>query len=206
MVSLVIFAFTAKVNFGEKTISETVAEKQELSTLLTALEAAELVETLKGEGPYTVFAPTNEGFNNLPEGKLDELLKPENKASLQKVLKYHVVSGEIRIADIQGEQFFETLDGNRIRVTAGTSMEDEGWQDEGWQEEEQQEEGQEQEGMDREGDYGQEDKSKRSDIKVNNANLVESDIMATNGIIHIIDGVAMPSDIDVMGTVEPDIK
>lgn len=206
VVSLVIFAFTAKVNFGEKTISETVAEKQELSTLLTALEAAELVETLKGEGPYTVFAPTNEGFNNLPEGKLDELLKPENKASLQKVLKYHVVSGEIRIADIQGEQFFETLDGNRIRVTAGTSMEDEGWQDEGWQEEEQQEEGQEQEGMDREGDYGQEDKSKRSDIKVNNANLVESDIMATNGIIHIIDGVAMPSDIDVMGTVEPDIK
>lgn len=191
MVSLVIFAFTAKV--GEKTVSELVAEKSELSTLNTALEAAELVETLKGEGPFTVFAPTNEGFNNLPEGRLDELLKPENKAELQQVLKYHVVAGEIRIADIQGEQQFETLEGNPIRISATSSMEG--------QEMEQEQQ------MEEEAGYGQEaEASGPSDVKVNNANVIESDITASNGIIHIIDGVAMPSDIEVMGTTEPDIK
>lgn len=193
VVSLMIFAFTAKV--GEKTISEKVAEKSELSTLLTALEAAELVETLNGEGPYTVFAPTNEGFNNLPEGKLDELLKPENKAELQKVLKYHVVDGEVRLDDIQGEQMFETLSGDQIRITASSDMP---------REQEMQEEAEER--VEDETGYEAEGKSWGGKAKVNNANIVESNIMATNGIIHIIDGVAMASDIETMGTVEPDLR
>jgi len=87
VISLMVLAFTSKTN-PDKTISEMVAEKQNLSTLLTALQTAELVETLKGEGPYTVFAPTNDAFANLPEGKLENLLKPENKAELAKILKY----------------------------------------------------------------------------------------------------------------------
>lgn len=197
VVSLVIFAFTAKV--GEKTISEKVAEKQELSTLLTALEAAELVETLKGEGPYTVFAPTNEAFNSLPEGKLDELLKPENKAELGKVLKYHVVAGEVRIADLQGEQMFETLTGERIRISADSEMP----QEEGMQEEVQEEA---EERVQEETGYEAGAESWSGKAKVNNANVIESDIMATNGIIHIIDGVAMSTDIDAMGTVETDLR
>jgi uncharacterized surface protein with fasciclin (FAS1) repeats len=195
VVSLVIFAFTAKINLGEKTISELVAEKSELSTLNKALEAADLTETLKGEGPYTIFAPTDEGFNNLPEGRLDELMKPENKAELAQVLKYHVVAGEVKLADIQGEQFFETLDGNRIRVTAGGEMP----QDEGMQEEMQ-------EDVQDETGYEEEAGSQSSEIKVNNANVVESDIVASNGLIQIIDGVAMPTDIDVMGASEPEMK
>lgn len=173
-ISLVVLAFTAQVN-PEKTISETVAENENLSTLLTALETAELVETLKGEGPYTVFAPTNDAFNKLPEGKLDDLLKPENKEELAKILKYHVVSGKIKASDLSGEQMVETLEGTQIKVRASSAMEEEGMGEEGRQ-------------MDK--------------VRVNNATVVEPDITASNGIIHIIDGVVMPSDIEVMGATE----
>jgi len=173
VISLVVLAFTAKIG-PEKTVSEKVAEKGNLSTLLAALEAAELVETLKGEGPFTVFAPTNDAFNKLPEGKLDDLLKPENKEELAKILKYHVVSGKIYASDLSGEKMVETLEGTQIKVRASSAME---------------------EGMGEEGEY-------MDKVRVNNATVVEPDITASNGIIHIIDGVVMPSDIEVMGATE----
>ena len=175
VISLVVLAFTSKTN-PDKTISEMVAEKQNLSTLLTALQTAELVETLKGEGPYTVFAPTNDAFANLPEGKLENLLKPENKAELAKILKYHVISGKVYASDLEGETMVATLEGTEIKVTARSSMEGE---------------------MEGETDSPQK-------VMVNNAKVVDADIEASNGVIHLIDAVAMPSDVEVMGATETD--
>jgi len=174
MVSLLVFAFTSNLK-SDKTISEMVSENQDLSTLLTALKSADLVETLKGEGPYTVFAPTNEAFKNLPAGKLDELLKPENKEELAKLLKYHVVSGELYASDLEDGQMLETLSGEKIKI----SMSDNNM-------------GNENEDM--------EDESMPT-YKVNNAKVVQGDLVASNGIIHIIDGVVMPSDLEAIGEV-----
>lgn len=176
MLSLLIFAFTSKMR-SDKTISEMVAENQDLSTLLTALKAADLVETLKGDGPYTVFAPSNEAFNNLPSGKLDELLKPENKEELAKLLKYHVVSGELYASDLEDGQMLETLSGDKIKISLmDNSMDDEN------------------EDMD--------DSSSTATVKVNNANVTTKDLVASNGVIHIIDAVVMPSDLETMGEVQ----
>jgi len=170
-ISLVIFAFAA-YNSPDKTISEIVGEKEKLSTLLTALKAADLVEVLDGEGPYTVFAPVNEAFGKLPEGKLDNLLKPENKAELFNILKYHVVSGEYYASDLKGDQMIETLEGTPIKIK---SME------QGYEE-----------SMMKEGE-------EMSTLKINNANVLQADIMASNGIVHLIDGVVMPADIELIG-------
>jgi uncharacterized surface protein with fasciclin (FAS1) repeats len=92
------------------------------NTLVAAIKAAELVDALKGDGPFTVFAPTDEAFAALPEGTVDNLLKPENKAKLQAVLLYHVVSGKVMAADITAEMNPETLQGATLKVVPG-----EGW-------------------------------------------------------------------------------
>jgi uncharacterized surface protein with fasciclin (FAS1) repeats len=87
------------------------------STLVAALKAAGLVETLKGSGPFTVFAPTNEAFAKLPAGTVENLLKPENKAQLQQVLTYHVLAGNVQAKDIQqGETDVKTLQGQTLEV------------------------------------------------------------------------------------------
>lgn len=80
---------------GPKDIVDTAIAAGSFNTLVAAVQAAELVDTLKGEGPFTVFAPTDEAFAKLPEGTVEELLKPENKAKLQAILTYHVVSGKV---------------------------------------------------------------------------------------------------------------
>ena len=99
----------------------------DFSTLVTALKAAGLVETLSGEGPFSVFAPTNAAFAALPAATLDDLLKPENKAKLQAVLTYHVVSGKVLAADVvkldeattvQGSTVDITVDGATVKVDA----------------------------------------------------------------------------------------
>lgn len=189
VISLVVLAFTSKLN-SEKTISEMVAEKQDLSTLLTALQAADLVETLKGEGPYTVFAPNNDAFYNLPAGRLDELLKPENKEELVNLLKYHVVAGRYTAADLEDGQMLETLEGKKIKVSDSSSE----WQDQEMNDSTMMEE------------HGERmDDSKSTDmsgLKINRANVVQADLMASNGIIHIIDAVVMPTDVETIGTVE----
>ena len=88
-------------NHKEKDIVDTAAGADNFKTLVAAVKAGGLVDTLKGEGPFTVFAPTDEAFAKLPEGTLETLLKPENKEKLANILKYHVVSGKVMAKDVK---------------------------------------------------------------------------------------------------------
>jgi len=106
--------------FTAPTIPE-VAVSAGLSTLVTAVKAADLASTLSGTGPFTVFAPTNDAFKNLPKGVLDELLKPANKQLLVKLLEYHVVSGEVVAADLKNGERVKTLEGQDVNVTISGS-------------------------------------------------------------------------------------
>jgi uncharacterized surface protein with fasciclin (FAS1) repeats len=98
-----------------KTIVEIAAGDPNFSTLVTAVKAAGLAETLSGNGPFTVFAPTNEAFAALPAGTLENLLKPENRELLRKVLTYHVVSGDLMAKDLSSGRV-ATVEGSRVRV------------------------------------------------------------------------------------------
>lgn len=98
------------------TIVEVAAGNEDFSTLVTAVEAAGLVETLSGEGPFTVFAPTNEAFEQLPDGLLDALLMPENDEVLSSILEYHVVEGEVLSADIEAGEIV-AISGEPLDVT-----------------------------------------------------------------------------------------
>lgn len=88
--------------YPSKNIVENAVNSKDHTTLVAAVKAAGLVETLQGDGPFTVFAPTNEAFDKLPKGTVDDLVKPENKATLTKILTYHVVSGKYNAKDIAG--------------------------------------------------------------------------------------------------------
>lgn len=120
-------------------------------TLVAALKAASLVETLRGPGPFTVFAPTDEAFAKLPAGTLQDLLKPENKAKLQSILTYHVVPGRVLARDVVKLDWAKTVEGDNITI-----------------------------------------KTANGKVMVDNANVVKSDIQASNGVIHVIDSVIMP--------------
>jgi uncharacterized surface protein with fasciclin (FAS1) repeats len=98
-------------------IVDTALAAGSFTTLARALTAADLVATLKGPGPFTVFAPSDEAFAKLPAGTLDELLKPENKDTLRRILTYHVVSGEVRAADVVKRQSATAVSGDTITVT-----------------------------------------------------------------------------------------
>ncbi|MFG0294155.1 MAG: fasciclin domain-containing protein [Phycisphaerales bacterium JB050] len=98
-------------------IVDTAVAAGTFNTLAAALKAAGLADALKGEGPFTVFAPTDEAFSKLPKGTVEELLKPENKAKLQAILKYHVVKGSVGSEKVTGLKFAETLNGQRIDIT-----------------------------------------------------------------------------------------
>lgn len=100
----------------KKDIVDTAVEAGSFNTLVAAVKAAELVDTLKGEGPFTVFAPTDDAFAKLPEGTLDELLKPENKEKLQAILTYHVVAGKVMAADVVGLKSATTVQGADIAI------------------------------------------------------------------------------------------
>jgi uncharacterized surface protein with fasciclin (FAS1) repeats len=103
-------------------IVDTAIGNPDFSTLVAAVQAADLVDALKGDGPFTVFAPTNAAFEALPEGTLDDLLKPENKEKLQGILKYHVVSGKIKSGDIaNGSTNVNSLQGNALNVVKGAT-------------------------------------------------------------------------------------
>ncbi len=100
-------------------IVDTAASAGQFNTLVAAVEAADLVTTLKGDGPFTVFAPTDEAFAALPEGTVENLLKPENKDQLVAVLTYHVVSGKIMSSDIAGTAtMVESVQGSKLDVNA----------------------------------------------------------------------------------------
>lgn len=99
------------------TIVDVAASTDSLSTLVTAVKAAGLVETLQADGPYTVFAPTNDAFAALPAGTLDTLLKPENVDQLKAILTYHVVQGKVMAADLQDGQVITTVQGATLTVS-----------------------------------------------------------------------------------------
>jgi len=133
------------------------------TTLVAAVKAADLVATLKGKGPFTVFAPTNAAFDKLPAGTVESLLKAENKAKLAKILTYHVVSGNLDAAAViaavkkgKGKTEVTTVSGGKLTVTL---------------------------------DNG---KVKLTDESGNSAIVVAADLKANNGVVHVIDGVVLP--------------
>ena len=134
-----------------KTIVDLAVATKNLSTLVAALKAADLVGTLSGTGPFTVFAPTNEAFAALPAGVLANLLKPENKAELVDLLTYHVAAGDVQAEDITDQEQIKTLEGDE--VTARKSP---------------------------------------GSIFINSAKVIGADNDASNGVVHIIDGVLIP--------------
>ncbi len=103
---------------AKKDIVDTAVGAGSFTTLVSAVKAADLVDTLKGEGPFTVFAPTDAAFAKLPKGTLDDLLKPENKAKLQAILTYHVVSGKVMAADVVKLESAKTVNGQSLTINA----------------------------------------------------------------------------------------
>jgi len=100
----------------ERDIVDTAVGAGDFKTLAAALEAADLVETLKGKGPFTVFAPTDEAFEKLPKGTLEDLLKPENKKKLAGILTYHVVSGKVMAAEVTKMKKAKTVQGTDVKI------------------------------------------------------------------------------------------
>ncbi len=141
---------SSELKAQDKNIVELAVGTESLSTLVAAVKAGGLVETLSGTGPFTVFAPTNDAFNNLPEGTLEMLLKPENKDKLVAVLTYHVVSGTVKSGDLKDKMKASTVQGEEISVDLS------------------------------------------SGVKINAANVAAADIMASNGVVHVIDQVILP--------------
>lgn len=116
--SLAIVFTTANFARAEKKadIVDTAVSVDDFSTLVAAVKAGGLVETLKGEGPFTVFAPTNEAFSKLPKGTVESLLKPENKDKLVAILTYHVVSGKVMAKDVVKVSSAPTVQGQDVQV------------------------------------------------------------------------------------------
>jgi len=130
-------------------IVETAVAAGDFTTLVQAVQAAGLVETLKGDGPFTVFAPTDEAFAKLPAGTVEALL--QDKEKLTAILTYHVVAGKVMASDVVRLKEAETVNGQSLKV-----------------------------------------KTKKG-VKVGNANVVKTDIVTSNGVIHVIDTVLIPS-------------
>lgn len=146
---------------AEKDIVDTAVAAGSFKTLAAALGAADLVDALKGEGPFTVFAPTDEAFAKLPAGTVESLLKPENKAQLTAVLTYHVVAGRVaakQVVDLKGGK---TLNGQRIDIAV-----------------------------------------KNGGVAVDAAKVVKTDIVCSNGIIHVIDSVLLPAGDNLVETAD----
>jgi uncharacterized surface protein with fasciclin (FAS1) repeats len=135
---------------AKKDIVDTAVAAGSFKTLAAALQAAGLVDALKGPGPFTVFAPTDEAFAKLPAGTVETLLKPENKEKLTAVLTYHVVAGKVMAADVTKLSSAKTLQGQSLTI------------------------------------------STKGGVKVDNANVVKTDIACSNGVIHVIDSVVLP--------------
>ena len=134
-----------------KDIVDTAVAAGSFKTLAKALTAADLIGTLKGKGPFTVFAPTDEAFSKLPAGTLESLLKPENKAKLQRILTYHVVAGKVMAADVVKMHAAKAVSGDMILIATNGGT-----------------------------------------VTVDNAKVVKTDILASNGVIHVIDTVVLP--------------
>ena len=114
---MAVFLFTSQANAQNKNIVELAVGNENLSTLVAAVKAAGLVETLQSAGPFTVFAPTNEAFAALPDGTLEMLLKPENKDKLVAVLTYHVVGAKVMSTNLSNGQKAKTVQGEEVAVS-----------------------------------------------------------------------------------------
>ena len=132
-------------------VVDTAIAAGSFKTLAKALDAAGLVTTLKGAGPFTVFAPTDEAFAKLPEGTLETLLKPENKEKLRRILTYHVVAGKVMASDVVKLQSARAVSGDTITVKVEDGV-----------------------------------------VHVDNATVTSADVLASNGVIHVIDSVILP--------------
>ncbi len=147
---------TAGMTEEPGTIVDVASGNPDFSTLVAAVGAAGLVETLQGPGPFTVFAPTNDAFAALPAGLVDKLLLPENKDVLVQILTYHVVSGAVMAADVAAGDV-PSVEGSPITVTVDGGT-----------------------------------------VKLNDsATVIATDVMASNGVIHVIDAVILPPGLDV---------
>jgi len=102
--------------FPSKNIIQNAVNSKDHTTLVAAVKAAGLVQTLEGKGPFTVFAPTNAAFGKLPAGTVDTLVKPENKAALTKILTYHVVAGKLEASDLTDGKMLKTVEGEELTV------------------------------------------------------------------------------------------
>jgi len=134
-----------------KNLVEIAQGNPDFNTLVKAVIAADLVSTLQGQGPFTIFAPTNEAFAKLPPQTLADLLKPENKAKLAAILTYHVVAGKVLAADVKTSKV-KTVNGKELDI-----------------------------------------KVNGSDVTVNGVKVIKTDIVGSNGVIHVIDGVLVPN-------------
>lgn len=144
-------AATTTTSSGPGDIVEVASSNGSFNTLVAAVQAADLVDTLKSPGPFTVFAPTDEAFAALPEGTVESLLLPENKDQLVAVLTYHVVPGKIMAADLPaGQADIATVQGSTARIDTTNGP------------------------------------------KIDGANIVATDVPASNGVVHVIDAVILP--------------
>lgn len=146
-----VYSHSGSHDKQSKDIVEIAVASGDFDTLVAAVQAAGLAETLKGEGPFTVFAPTDEAFAKLPDGTVEELLKPENKEQLVAVLTYHVVPGKVTAADVVKLKEAKSVNGKNIPIAVNGGT-----------------------------------------VNVDNATVVKPDIMASNGVIHVIDTVIIP--------------
>ncbi len=146
-------ATTGAMATGSANIVETAAQAGQFNTFAKVCEAAGLTETLRGPGPFTVFAPTDAAFAKVPADKLAEWMKPENKMKLADLLKAHVVSGKVTAAEVSKMDSAKSLAGADLTV-----------------------------------------KAEGADVMVENAKVTKADIMASNGVIHVIDAVIMPTE------------
>lgn len=154
LVALPILAACSSTNTetaSSKDIVDTAAAAGQFNTLIAAAKAADPVDTLKSPGPLTVFAPTDAAFAALPAGTVENLLKPENKAQLVKVLTYHAVAGKVMAADVVLLDNATTVEGAAVDIDASSGK-----------------------------------------VMVNDAQVVQADIGASNGVIHVIDKVLLP--------------
>lgn len=153
ILSVLASAMPAAAGSGNKDIVETAVAAGSFNTLVAALQAAGLAETLKGKGRFTVFAPTDEAFAKLPAGTVDSLLKPENKEKLKAILLYHVVSGEVTAAQVVKLTSAKTVNGQSVQIMVNDGS-----------------------------------------VMVNDASVVKADVIASNGVIHVIDTVLLPKE------------
>ncbi len=117
IVATVLMSISAFASHTRQDIVDTAVQAGSFNTLAKALKAADLVDTLKGSGPFTVFAPTDQAFNNLPPGALEALLKPENKGQLRSILTYHVVPGRVTGSDVMKLTSAKTVNGQEVRIS-----------------------------------------------------------------------------------------